>query len=74
MLNAQLSCGPITKAVCLHESTVMNDTASVTLIAHNDYILLHLLENRLGQQLRTHQTVVARREIIYFRGGPFTPK
>ena len=54
----------------------MNDTTADT-ICIQMYFFLHLLEHWFGQKpgrIHTNRTVIARREIIYFRLGPFTPK
>ena len=36
--------------------------------------LVEALVGTIAMAGRIHRTVTARREIIYFRGGPFTPK
>ena len=74
MLNIQadlLLYGPTTEAIRSQGSRGMNDAASVTQIAYK-CIFLHMLEHWLGQKPGSmHRTVIARREKIQLREGPF---
>ena len=70
---------PTIEATWLWVSQGMNDATPVaSTVCTQTYfrtLFLHLLQHWLGQKLgRTRRTGIAMRGVIYFRGGPFTPK